>query len=125
MTQLTRAGASRCNPQKWFALLAIVLVAGIACSSFALSDSMPRALPAPEETRVTGVLGDHSITFKTVAPPDSASSTRVLGLPPFEGWAVIVAVILVGALVVAWVVLRVLRRGPVEDTFDSSGRPAK
>lgn len=54
------------------------------------------------------------------------AGSRVLGLPPLEGWALIGGAIVVVALFLGWAFLRrAQRRGASEDLFDSSGRPAK
>ncbi|MGA7861273.1 MAG: hypothetical protein WCB19_05395 [Thermoplasmata archaeon] len=54
------------------------------------------------------------------------SSTRILGLPALDGWALIGGATLAALFLVIWALLRRgRRRGSSEDTFDSSGRPAR
>ena len=54
------------------------------------------------------------------------TSTRILGLPALDGWALIGGATLVALFLVIWALLRRgRRRGSSEDTFDSSGRPAR
>jgi hypothetical protein len=52
----------------------------------------------------------------------ASAGTRVLGLPPTEGWAVVGAVVVAVALLLIWVVLRLRARSAKEDAFDSAGR---
>ena len=54
-----------------------------------------------------------------------SSGTRVLGLPPSEGWTVIGGTVIVAALILVWTLFRLRHRAPTEDLFDSSGRPVK
>lgn len=51
-----------------------------------------------------------------------SAGARILGLPPTEGWILVGALVAVAALVLLWVILRLRRRSPREDAFDSAGR---
>ncbi|MGC2288720.1 MAG: hypothetical protein WA688_02535 [Thermoplasmata archaeon] len=66
-----------------------------------------------------------SVESKAAVVLGPTPSSRVLGLPPKEGWALIEGVIVVGVLVICWAILRTPRQRPTEDFLDSSGRPSR
>ncbi len=80
---------------------------------------------SPEQGIATAKGGLVAVHVTFVPLSKSSSGTRILGLPPLEGWALIGGIAVVVVLILIWMFLRMRRRSPTEDMFDSSGRPVR
>jgi hypothetical protein len=91
-----------------------------------------RIYPPPNPAHFRGNSSVFTMAPSTRARADSlclsslaiqvSAVARILGLPATEGWALVGAAVVAVALLLIWVILRLRRRSPKEDAFDSAGR---
>jgi hypothetical protein len=113
------------------ALAAVLILSGLALAAVGhygrpLEPQRSSLLPASDvfglRAREQRISGATPILFTSAMVHERASGTRILGLPPADGWALIGAVLAIAAFIAAWTLLRARRRSPIEETFDSAGR---